>query len=97
MTIEARQLPGPAGELLWVLRPDQETPERDLERLRELTSQLQHALAARITIEQAKGVLMARKGIDEAASFELLRTLARSSQRRAADVAADLLADRLNP
>jgi GAF domain-containing protein len=57
----------------------------------ELTAQLQLALTARVLIEQAKGVLMEREGIDAEHAFELLRRRARSSERKLADVARELL------
>jgi GAF domain-containing protein len=50
-------------------------------------TQLQHALDHRSLIEQAKGVLMERRGLDQQAAFELLRSRARSSRRRLDDVA----------
>jgi AmiR/NasT family two-component response regulator len=56
-----------------------------------LAEQLQTALAHRSLIEQAKGVLMEREGID-AAAFERLRGVARSSMRKVADIARDVLA-----
>src|SRR5829696_3785857 len=60
----------------------------------ELTTQLQYALSSRVLIEQAKGVLMEREGIDAEQAFELLRHRARSSERKLADVARELLARR---
>jgi len=60
----------------------------------ELTVQLQSALNSRVLIEQAKGVLMERQGVDAQRAFELLRHRARSSERRVADVARELLARR---
>ena len=57
----------------------------------ELTAQLQAALTARVLIEQAKGVLMEREGIDAKRALELLRRRARSSERKLADVARELL------
>lgn len=59
----------------------------------ELASQLQHALTARIQIEQAKGVLMARHGVGERAAWERLRRTARSTRRPVSAVARDLLAE----
>jgi hypothetical protein len=44
-------------------------------------TQLQHALDHRSLIEQAKGV-MERRGLDQQAAFDLLRTQARSTRRR---------------
>lgn len=56
-----------------------------------LASQLQHALDQRVVIEQAKGVLMERNGLDSQAAFEWLRTTARSSHRRLVEVAAEVV------
>jgi GAF domain-containing protein len=56
-----------------------------------LIRQLQTALTSRIAIEQAKGMLMAREGLDTAAAFERLRVKARSSRRRVSAVAEELL------
>jgi GAF domain-containing protein len=52
-------------------------------------TQLQHALDHRSVIEQAKGVIMQRRGIDQQAAFELLRAQARSSRRRLDEVALE--------
>jgi GAF domain-containing protein len=62
-----------------------------------LAAQLQTALDRRMVIEQAKGILMAREGIDAATAFQRLRTGARSTRRRMADVAHDLTAGRPLP
>jgi PAS domain S-box-containing protein len=61
-----------------------------------LIVQLGQALESRITIEQAKGMLMARLGIDEQAAFERLRHIARSSSRKITEVAADVVSGRLH-
>lgn len=58
----------------------------------ELSEQLQQALDRRVVIDRAVGVVMGRDGIDAVSAFNKLREAARSSQRRVADVAADLLA-----
>jgi GAF domain-containing protein len=58
----------------------------------ELADQLQIALTHRTLIEQAKGILMEREQLDAAAAFERLRGAARSSSRKVADVAGDVLA-----
>ena len=57
-----------------------------------LADQLKAALAHGALIEQAKGTLMEREHLDAATAFERLRTAARSSNRKLADVARDLLA-----
>jgi AmiR/NasT family two-component response regulator len=57
-----------------------------------LADQLQVALDHRILIEQAKGVLMGRDHIDSATAFERLRAQARSSGRKVAEIARELLA-----
>ena len=58
-----------------------------------LAEQLRAALAHGAVIEQAKGVLMERERLDAATAYERLRTAARSSNRKVADVAGELLAD----
>jgi GAF domain-containing protein len=59
---------------------------------RELAGQLRHALRARIRVEQAKGVLMAREGLGELAAWERLRRAARDTRRPVDVVARELLA-----
>jgi PAS domain-containing protein len=58
---------------------------------RALAGQLQHALDQRVTVEQAKGALMARDGMAEEEAWDLLRRTARSSQRKVQDVAREVL------
>ena len=59
-----------------------------------LAEQLQHALEHRLVVEQAKGILMERKGLVPSEAFALLRRTARSSSRTLVDVAADVIAGR---
>jgi hypothetical protein len=75
------------GERYWMIRPE----PADAGRAGDVVDRLQHAVAARIRIEQAKGVLMEREGLDEATAFELLRHTARSSRRRVVAVAEKVL------
>jgi GAF domain-containing protein len=56
-----------------------------------LTEQLQFALDSRVVLEQAKGALANEFDVDTAAAFEMLRERARSSRRRLADVAAEVM------
>ena len=64
----------------------------DAAQQRRLAGQLQTALDSRIVIEQAKGVLMARKGLPPSQAFQVLRHTARSSSRKLTDVAAEIIA-----
>lgn len=52
---------------------------------------LQGAFGRRALIEQAKGILMARKGLDADEAFELLRRQSQRSGRRVHDLAAALI------
>ena len=52
-----------------------------------LNEQLTHALTSRIVIEQAKGVVFERAGIDMAEAFTRLRAYARNQNLRLTDVA----------
>ena len=59
-----------------------------------LAGQLQTALNSRVVIEQAKGVLAERRGIDMETAFALLRDTARSRNRRLADLAREVVESR---
>jgi GAF domain-containing protein len=56
-----------------------------------LTEQLRTALNSRVLIEQAKGVLAERLGLDMADAFTLLRSTARSRNRNLSDLAHALV------
>jgi AmiR/NasT family two-component response regulator len=61
------------------------------ERQEALATQLQHALDHRVAIERAVGMVMARRSLEAVDAFNLIRNAARSSRRKVADVAAELL------
>ena len=95
-----------AESLLHVALPPG-TPEQaevTVRRLIELTgilarrcAQLQEALDSRIVIEQAKGVLAERFGLDPDAAFEVLRRSARSQRVPLRDLAARVVTSRKTP
>ncbi len=66
--------------------------ERAISRAETLTEQLQGALNSRIVIEQAKGMIAHRHGVDVDTAFERLRAHARRSQLRLADLAREIVA-----
>jgi GAF domain-containing protein len=69
---------------------------RAAEEARLLAEQLQYALNSRVTIEQAKGVLSERSGIDAETAFSALRQYARNHNLRLVDVARGVV-DRTLP
>jgi hypothetical protein len=70
-------------------RPDHELSETD--RLRLSVSQLEHALASRVVVEQAIGVLAERHRIRPREAFERLRRTARGMGRRVHDLARQVV------
>ncbi|MEX2504833.1 MAG: GAF and ANTAR domain-containing protein [Egicoccus sp.] len=64
---------------------------RAFQRVTKLAEQLQEALASRVVIEQAKGVLMAREGCDPDTAFRLLRKTSQDGNLRLRDVARTLV------
>jgi ANTAR domain-containing protein len=76
------------------------SPARDTNetnRLRATIGQLEHALMARVRVEQAIGVLAERHRIQPRQAFEQLRSAARSRGRRVIDIASDVVASATNP
>src|SRR6266571_2620688 len=69
----------------------------DTSKLRATIGQLEHALTARIRVEQAIGVLAERHRIQPRQAFEQLRTAARNRGRRVIDIASDVVASATNP
>jgi hypothetical protein len=56
-------------------------------------AQLRQALVGRVWIEQAKGVLAGIRGVSPDAAFQQLREQARSSRRKLADLAQEVVQD----
>jgi hypothetical protein len=63
----------------------------------EQIAQLEHALASRVVIEQAKGIIFERFGVSMAESFELLRQAARSHQIKIRALAERVVETRETP
>lgn len=66
--------------------------DTELDRLRTVVAQLEHALSARIVVERAIGVLSERLGLTPTEAFGRLRSTARSGGRRVHDLATDVVA-----
>ena len=64
----------------------------EADRLRLAVAQLEHALAARVVVEQAIGVLAERQRLAPRAAFERLRKAARSRGKRVHDLARMVVA-----
>lgn len=65
--------------------------QRNLSHAELVNQQLQEALNSRVIIEQAKGILAERGSIPLSQAFDLLRSHARSTQRKLADLARDVV------
>ena len=85
---------GPAADKPAQVR---EPAATETSRLRATIGQLEHALTARIRVEQAIGVLAERHRIQPRQAFEQLRSAARSRGRRVIDIASDVVASATNP
>ena len=66
----------------------------ELQRQQNAIAQLQSALTSRIVIEQAKGMLAERWKVTPDEAFDALRRLARTGQRRLADLAVAVIEGR---
>lgn len=61
--------------------------ERSIDERTSFADQLQVALRTRVTLEQAKGMVIAQAGLDADGAFELLRSYSRVTSRRLGEVA----------
>jgi hypothetical protein len=80
-----------------VPKPPGESLAGEAGKLRATVSQLEHALLARVRVEQAIGVLAERHRIKPRQAFEQLRTAARNRGRKVIDIASDVVASASNP
>jgi hypothetical protein len=62
-----------------------------------LAEQLQYALTSRVVIEQAKGVVAQRLGLEMGPAFDALRSYSRNHNLRLADVAGAIVERTLDP
>lgn len=65
----------------------------ELAALRLENDQLRTALETRIILEQAKGAISARCGVNPETAFEMMRSRARSQRRNIHEYAADIVAN----
>jgi ANTAR domain len=69
----------------------------EAQRLAVTVAQLEHALAARVRVEQAIGVLAERHRLRPREAFDLLRKASRSRGARVTELAQDVVASTANP
>jgi hypothetical protein len=74
---------------------DGEAP--DPRKLEQTVAQLEHALTARVRVEQAIGVLAERHRLRPRQAFELLRSVARAQGRRVLEMATEVVESATNP
>ena len=87
-----------ASELTPGTRPPKgETPADEVGQLRMSVKQLEHALAARVVVEQAIGVLTERQRSSPRQAFERLRKVARSRGRKVHDLSREIVMSATDP
>jgi hypothetical protein len=87
-----------AGDLSPGSRPTKsDAPLDELGQLRISVKQLEHALAARVVVEQAIGVLTERQHNSPRQAFERLRKVARSRGRKVHDLAREIVMSATDP
>ena len=77
--------------------PNHQFEAGEAQRLAVTVTQLEHALASRVMVEQAIGVLAERHRLRPRDAFDLLRGAARSRGQRITDMASDVVASSANP
>jgi len=87
-----------AGEVAPGARPRRaDAPLDEVGQLRLSVTQLEHALAARVVVEQAIGVLTERQRRNPREAFERLRKVARSRGRKVHDLAREVVLSAADP
>jgi hypothetical protein len=92
----AADLHGPGTPATPAPAPAAEDPP-DAHKLELTVAQLEHALTARVRVEQAIGVLAERHRLRPRQAFELLRSVARARGRRVLEMAAEVVDSASNP
>ncbi len=77
--------------------PNSELEEDEAARLAVTVTQLEYALASRVRVEQAIGVLAERHRLRPREAFDLLRGAARARGKRITDISEDVVASTANP
>jgi hypothetical protein len=77
--------------------PKQVSEEDEAARLAVTVAQLEHALTARVRVEQAIGVLAERHRLHPRQAFDLLRNVARAGGRRVIEVSEIVVDSASNP
>jgi hypothetical protein len=89
---------GQVGDLIPGQRPERPSGEQsEGESLRMQIAQLEHALSARVVVEQAIGVVAQRFGLAPREAFDRLRRSARSRGQRVHDLAGSLVRSARDP
>ncbi len=91
----AAELPTQAMPMLPAPVAEDDPP--DPRKLEQTVAQLEHALTARVRVEQAIGVLAERHRLRPRQAFELLRSVARARGRRVLEMATDVVESASNP
>jgi len=86
-----------ADELTPGTRPAKADTQDELAQLRMSVQQLEHALAARVVVEQAIGVLTERQHSTPRQAFERLRKVARSRGRKVHDLSREVVRSATDP
>ena len=93
----AADLPGPGTPAAPAATAPSGDEPPDARRLEQTVAQLEHALTARVRVEQAIGVLAERHRLRPRQAFELLRSVARAQGRRVLEMATEVVDSATNP